>query len=417
MLIEFRIKNFRSFMDENVFSLVASSDKTNESKNVNKTNVRSIPRVLKTTAIYGANASGKSNLIRAIQLLRAIVADSAGLQPNQELNVQPFRLNSKNENDPIEFEVTFLKNKVRYQFGFSLTAKQIINEWLIVYKTNQPQSWYSRNFDPDRNSYTYKFGSHMRGAKALWKNATRPNSLFLSMATQLNSEQLKPIFDLITQNLIVFERGAIPMMDYTVDHIAKNGADTVKKFLAAADVGIDDIQLKSTPHTFKLMELDIAKGQIANPREEERDILVPTFLHTSSAGSAIFNFEDESEGTQKLFNLAGPLFNIFERGQVLIVDELDRSLHPLLVYQLIEMFQDQEINKNNAQLIFTTHNTSILTNTLLRRDQIWFTEKANNQASKLFPLTNFALRKSEAIERGYLSGRYGALPILTPLRT
>jgi uncharacterized protein len=146
--------------------------------------------------------------------------------------------------------------------------------------------------------------------------------------------------------------------------------------------------------------------------QREVEIPIPKFLHSSDKGRAQFNLGDESEGTQRLFMLAGPLFEILRTGSVLFVDELDRSLHALLVRQLIEMFQNPSLNPAGAQLVFTTHDTSLLSGDLLRRDQVWLVEKDADQASRLYPLTDFAPRKKEALERGYLSGRYGAVPVL-----
>lgn len=417
MLIEFRVKNFRSFRDEAVLSLVASSDKTNSYTNLIETQNRSVPLLVRTSGVYGANASGKSNLIRAMQLLRGIVADSATLQSGQEINVQPFRLDPVSEKQPIEYEVTFLRDSVRYQFGFSLTSQRIMSEWLIVYKTTQPASWYERNYDPKTETYEYKFGAQLLGSRAVWRDATRANALFLSTAVQLNSDQLRPVFEWITRNLVVFENGAAPTPDYTVTHIAQNNALSVKKFLSSADIGIDEIEITTKPGFFQAVKFDLATGHFDHFPTEHRGVSLPTFRHSSKKGSAVFDLQDESEGTQKLFALAGPLFDIFKRGQVLVVDELDRSLHALLVRQLIGMFQNPEVNINGAQLIFTTHDTSLLDGELLRRDQVWFTEKDDDHASTLFPLTDFSPRKNEALERGYLAGRYGGVPVLTRLRT
>jgi hypothetical protein len=344
-------------------------------------------------------------------VMRLIVAQSAVFQPNQELPIQPFRLCAESKSAPTEFEVTFFHDKVRYQFGFSSTSQRIMSEWLIAYRSQRPQTWYSRVYDPDSGSYDYKLGSNLQGAKVLWKEATRPNSLFLSTAIQLNSEQLKPIFDWITENWIVNENKGIPEASKTIAHIAERGPDSIKQFLSTADISIENIELRPVQGVMRSFVLDVATGKMNNSIEK-RDMLVPTFLHRSALGSAEFDITEESDGTQRLFALAGPLLSIFERGNVLIIDELDKSLHALLVRHLIELFQDPVINKNNAQLVFTTHDTSLLEGKLLRRDQIWFTDKDENQVSKLFPLTDFAPRKDEALERGYLGGRYGAIPFL-----
>ncbi|MFP9139270.1 AAA family ATPase [Devosia sp. XGJD_8] len=418
MLIEFRVTNFRSFRGENRLSLLASADKDLESSNVVTTKNTSVPRVLRAAGIYGANASGKSNLIRALQLMRGIVVESANLKPDQLFNVQPFRLDPETDKEPTEFELTFLKDGVRYQYGFALTANRIVEEWLLVYKTKQPQTWFVREYNPKTKTDEYKFSeAHFKGSRNVWKEATRPNALFLSTAIQLNSDSLKPIFDYIAQSLVVFENGSGPMPDYTINHIARAKSQRVRQFLSSADISIDEIALKEVKGDAHSIAIDLATGGLTHSSHQDQNMVVPTFKHSSSKGSAVFDFTDESEGTQKLFSLAGPLFDIFERGQVLIVDELDRSLHALLVRQLIAMFHDPEVNKSNAQLIFTTHDTSLLDGAHLRRDQVWFTEKDEEQASNIYPLTDFSPRKNEALERGYLGGRYGAVPILKRLRT
>jgi uncharacterized protein len=416
VLIEFRVKNFRSFRDEAILNLLASRDKTNEEANVKATGIKSVPRLLRAAGIYGANAGGKSNLVRAMQLLRGIVSDSATLQAGQTINVQPFRLDPVTTDQPVELEVTFLLENVRYQFGFTLTARKILSEWLIVYRSTQPATWYERNFDDHSQKYEYKFSAQLLGAKSVWSEATRENALFLSTAVQLNSEQLRPIFDFLTKGLVIFENGSGPPADYTISHIARNKAESVRELLSAADISIADIKLKKQPGLVGGVKLDLATGALESVPMESREITVPTFEHKARTGSAVFDFQDESEGTQKLFALAGPIFEILGRGQVLIVDELDRSLHALLVRQLIEMFQNTDLNQNGAQLIFTTHDTSLLDGELLRRDQIWFAEKDENQASRLYPLSDFSPRKGEALERGYLAGRYGAVPILRTFR-
>ncbi len=418
MLIEFRVTNFRSFRDENRLSLLASSAKDLESTNVAITNVSSVPRLLRATGIYGANASGKSNLIRAFQLVRGIVLESANLKPDQQFNIQPFRLDPETESKPTTFELTFFLNGTRYQYGFALTASRIIEEWLLVYKTRQPQTWFTREFNPHTAEDEYKFSEvHFKGNRNVWKGSTRSNALFLSTAIQLNSESLRPVFDYITQSLVVFENGGGPMPDYTISHIANEKSNKVRQFLSSADISIDDIALKEVKGQSHQINIDFATGGLTHSSLQEQNMMMPTFKHSSRNGSAVFDLGDESEGTQKLFSLAGPLFDIFERGQVLIVDELDRSLHALLVRQLIAMFHDPEVNKSNAQLIFTTHDTSLLDGAHLRRDQIWFVEKDEEQASNLYPLTDFSPRKNEALERGYLGGRYGAIPIVKRLRT
>lgn len=416
MLLEFRVKNFRSLRDECTLSLVASNDQTLVATNTIETGVKSLPSVVRTAAIYGANASGKSNIVRAMLLMRAVVLESASFQLGQTFAVQPFKLDSVSANQPTELEVTFLLNGVRYQYGFAFTPERITSEWLFVYRTAKAQRWLLREYDAQSGQDTYLFGSHLSGKRRIWQESTKQNSLYLSTAVQLNSEQLKEVFEWIANNLVIFLNGVTLSFDYTVSHIRNNANNNVKEFLSEADISIDSIAIDCRKGYRQTFNMDLATGEFNNFLEE-REMYMPTFRHMTQHGSAVFELVDESEGTQRLFAFAGPLFDIFRNGCVFVVDELDRSLHTLLVRQLVTMFQDPEINMHGAQLIFTTHDTTLLDSNLLRRDQIWFTEKDSDQASRLFPLTEFTPRKNEAFERGYLSGRYGAVPILKRMKT
>lgn len=417
MLIEFRVKNYRSFKEESVFSLVASAaHKEHQSSHVMPIPAGvsfKVPGILRTAAIYGANASGKSNLMRAVQFMRGIVTESAQLQPAQMFNLQPFVLDEETKGAPIEMEITFLWQGLRYQFGFIATPERILSEWLLVYRTAKPQTWYTREYNPEKKADEYVFSPAFQGQRDVWKKSTRPNALFLSTAVQFNSEQLLPVFDWISK-LVVFERGGAPSIDITVDHILKNAQHQVQSLLQSADIGIAGIDIDTHASQSTGFKFDILTGKMEALPVEAGEVKVPLFKHVAPKGSATFGFNDESDGTQRLFQLAGPFCDIMREGRVLCVDELDRSLHPLLVRQLVEMFYDPRINTGGAQLVFTTHDTSLLSADILRRDQIWFAEKDADQASRLFPLTDFAARKGEAFEKGYLTGRYGAIPILNP---
>jgi|SRR5271165_146195 len=419
MLIEFRVQNFRSLRDENILSMVANNDKTLKETNVITSGIPSLPGILRTAGIYGANASGKSNFVRAMVVMRTIVLQSAVLAPGQPFNVvQPFMLDPEQRSRPTEFEVTFKVNDVRYQFGFAVTATRITREWLIAYKTQRPQNWYTREYNEISGEDDYKFGPHFQGQRQIWQASTRPNALFLSIAIQLNNEQLKPVFEWFATGLTVVENGGFPIyqglspLDLTLAQVQKSEStrEAVTEFLSDADIGISKIEITKEKGYQQAISFD-ASGNIAATRQEA-EIPVPIFWHSASKGEAQFRLGDESEGTQRLFMLAGPLFEMLRTGCVLFVDELDRSLHAHLVHQLVRIFQNPASNPNGAQLIFTTHDTSLLHADLLRRDQFWFVEKDADQASAIFPLTEFSPRKNEALERAYLSGRYGAVPIL-----
>ena len=412
MLVEFRVKNFRSLRDEQVLSLVASTDKTLLDTHALGTGVKAVPHLLKSAVVYGATASGKSNLIKALQYMRGVVQESAALQPGQTFDrLQPFKLDAASSGQPTEFEVTFILDGVRYQYGFAMTSQRIVSEQLLVYKAFKPQRWFERRFDAERCKDVYDFGSGLKGAKNLWEGATRPNALFLSMAVQLNSDALRPVFDWFANRLVIFNEQSPLSPQFSVQmlkHEAQRKA--ICEFLRAADISIADIEVSTKRAMVHSIHFDLATGK----REEtanEQPIDEVKFHHVTEHGNAVFDLADESGGTRNLLFLTGPILDILNKKLTLVVDELDTSLHTLLVQALVRLFH--RTDTGGAQLIFTTHDTSLLdAYGLFRRDQIWFVEKRLDQSSSLYPLLDFSPRKNEALERGYLQGRYGALPFL-----
>lgn len=393
MLVEFRVQNFRSLRDEQVFSLVASKDKTDLDTHAFQTGLSAVPSVLLSSAIYGGNASGKSNVIKALQYMRGLVTESAsGMQPGQLFQFQPFRLDTQSGEQPTTFEVTFLIDGIRYQYGFAMTASRIVSEHLLVYKAFKPQRWFTRAFDETLGKDVYEFGAGLKGPKHMWESATRSNSLFLSMAAQLNSEVLQPVFEWFSQKLVIFNEDTPLGPDASIQMLLQ--ADrrvAVCRFLSAADISITDIDVQTDAQQRRLR-----------------------FHHVTDQGQAIFELADESSGTRNLLFLAGPVFNVLDQGLTLVIDELDTSLHTLLVRELVRLFHNPAINKAHAQLVFTTHDTSLLNApSLLRRDQVWLAEKDRNQATALIGLYEYSPRKNEALERGYLVGRYGGVPLVS----
>ncbi len=416
MLIEFRVKNYRSIRDEQVLSLIASKDTELSETNLTPIGIKSLGSVVRSAVIYGPNASGKSNLLRAMAFMRAGIAESATVaQLGQAYSVQPFRLDAATSQQPSEFEITLIESGIRYQYGFSLTPERIIDEWLLVYRTPKPQQWFHRRFDVKDGMHHYEFSAHLTGPRKLWQESTRPNALFLSTAVQLNSELLRPVFTGIVERTRHLGAGLMIAPNFTTALLnSQTGKDSVRDFLASADISISDIVAmprKSFVHEIKLTPV----GAAMQTSGEEREMLVPQFVHETAKGVARFELHDESAGTQHLYALAAPVLEVLKNGGVLVVDELDSSLHPLLVRRLVSMFHNNTLNPNGAQLIFTTHDISLLDHTLFRRDQIWFTEKDADQATRLYPLTDFSVRKKEALERGYLAGRYGAIPFFSDL--
>lgn len=411
MLIEFRCRNFRSLRDEQRLSLVASKDKSLQDTNTVLSNIDAVPQLTRSAAIYGHNAGGKSNVIKAIQYMRAVVMDSAAVMtPGQAFGVQPFRLDAHSHEQPTEFEITFIIEDVRYQYSFALTTQRIISEALLVYKAFKPQQWFVRHYDPQTDTDHYEFSSSFKGQKNLWEKATRPNSLFLSMAVQLNNEQLRPIFDYFVNRLIIFN-DITPLNPFISINMIQDpeGKSLIRHHMTTSDISITDISVEKRRVPSKAIHVDHSAGK-TEMHDTEQEINQLQFHHATENGTVIFNSDDESKGTNRLFFLAGPIEMVLKQGLTVIIDELDNSLHPLLVRRLVESFHSPSRNPKGAQLIFTTHDTSLLDPMLFRRDQIWFIEKDKEQASKLYPLSDFSPRKNEAFEKGYLIGRYGAIP-------
>lgn len=416
MIIEFRVKNFRSLRDEQVLTLVASKDKTLQDTNTITTGLKAVPNLLSSAVIYGANASGKSNLIKALQYMRGVVMESATIiQPGQTFAVQPFRLDADSLKEPTEFEVTFILDGVRYQYGFAMTAQRIIREYLLVYKAFKPQRWIDRQFNPETGKDSYEPCPGLKGPKNLWEGATRPNSLFLSMAVQLNSDALRPVFDWFANDLVIFNEQAQLGPQQSIEMLKQTeGRKQICDFLSAADISISDIEVVTRKVPGKAVHFDLVadKTEVRTEEIEEHQL---RFLHMTEHGEAVFDILDESHGTRSLLFLTGPTLNILNSGRTLIIDELDDSLHTLLVRELVRLFHRPEANTSGAQLIFTTHDTSLLdAPNLFRRDQVWLVEKDRNQASTLIALSEFSPRKKEALGRGYLIGRYGGVPFLNP---
>lgn len=414
MLIEFRVENFRSLREEQVFSLVASKDKTLQDTHTVGTGLKAAPSVLRSAAIYGANASGKSNLIKALQYMRGVVTESAtAIQPGQNFAVQPFRLDPQSAREPTSFEVTFIIDSVRYQYGFAMTPQRIVSEHLLVYRAFKPQRWYERRYDTRTGKDVYDFGPGLKGPKNLWEGATRPNALFLSMAVQLNSDALRPVFDWFVNGIVIFNEQAQLSPQVSIQMLQQTeGRRQICDFLSAADISIADIEVVTRKVPGQSVHFDLVAGK-TEVRTEEVEEHQLRFSHVTEHGQAVFDLMDESNGTRNLLFLSGPVLEILRKGLTLVIDELDSSLHTLLVRELVRLFHRPEINTGGAQLIFTTHDTSLLDAPgLFRRDQIWFVEKDRDQASELVSLSEFSPRKNEALERGYLMGRYGGIPFL-----
>lgn len=418
MLLRFGVENWRSIRGYQELSFIASALKDSGASTWDVPSVGE--RVLPCAAIYGANASGKSNFLRALGFLQFFVENShARVRPDAEIGVDPFKLDGVSGTKPSKFMLDFLVDGIRYEYSVALTSKEVLEESLYAYPKKRPALWYSRK------GQQFEIGKSLKGEIKTLENVTRSNSLFLSAGATLNHAQLSEIYAFIRDRLLVADGslslGAGAARAFTAD----TRKQTVIQFLKAADVGICDLEIETIEPTEKdrslFKEINAALRKHLPMDEEDAEKLetlnVPErhrvlFKHAGAVEDVTLELEDESRGTQRLLGLLAPALDALESGSTLVIDELDTSLHPLLARQLISLFQRAESNPKHAQLVFTTHDTNLLARNLLRRDQVWFAEKDRFGATCIYPLTDIKTRRSDNIERGYLEGRFGAVPYL-----
>lgn len=423
MLVDFRFENFRSFKKEQTLSMAAFERMREglESHSV-ASNRKDIPRLLKVAALYGPNASGKSNVIKALQFMQAKVLNNVPLS-NLGYSDPSFRLTEETSEQPTKFEVSLLLDGVCYQYGFSILHDQIIEEYLLAYVKAIPQTWFERTWDSEKKEYNYKYSPSFKGIKNTWEKATRADALYLVAATTLNCEQLKPIYDWFNTKLVVVNELSPLNIGYTAKRVLDSHDSTaVDKILKAADLGIS--QTYVVPKQAKRTELpfDAIKNNV-KVYDDFANAYEVYFAHSTKENTVAFPLVEESMGSQRLYALAGPLLEVIDRDIVLAIDEMDASLHPMILEEIIRLFTHHKGN-GKAQLIFTTHCDSLLENStipkskvepILRRDQIWFTEKNFQLETNLTSLLEFKPRKQESIRDGYRRGRYGALPMISSM--
>lgn len=419
MLISFEVANYRSIRARQTLSLVKSKGGELADTNTFTAQAGGGLDLLRSAAIYGPNASGKTNLLRAVRAMKTIVLESAtGWKRGDKLPVIPFRLDPESRAAPSEFEVNFIVDQVRYQYGFAATEQRVHEEWLFAFPKGRPQRWFERTWRDATQTYDWELGSNLAGEKLLWQKSTRDNALFLSTAVQLNSTQLQPLYDWFRAKLRLAGISSWGP-GFSARMCEKNGSKRLLDYLHAADLGIDDIRIERKPFDISRLPDDMpndAKESILERLASESVLEISTTHIAPNGESVTFELRDESDGTLKMFAFAGPWLDVLENGYILFIDELHDNLHPKLVQFLVGLFHDKETNPKNAQLVFTTHETSILNQQVFRRDQIWFCEKDAAQSTRLFPLTDFSPRKGrENLELAYLSGRYGALPFVQML--
>jgi uncharacterized protein len=423
MLIEFKVANFRSFHEEQTFSMVADSgrDKLHPGNLIKCEGFD----LLKCAAIYGANASGKSNLFKAAGAMQWLIANSATLlnQGDPIPGIVPFRLAAESKKQPSRFVIAVVDMEIQYRYSFSATAERVYDEQLMVVKPGErPQCWFTRTGAPPKS---WEFGPALKKEADFLRERTRSNGLILSRGAELNIGGLTPLYNLAKNGawIVDFSKHPAPLMVGTAREAKANAAfrERVLRILRHADVSIDGFDVTEQPFYSPEMlhgakQLFTEKGMQQVGEIFSKRLAVQT-MHRVAGSDAIEVFdmdEDESNGTRQLFALLGPFLQALDGPRVLVVDELDCSMHPLLSRKLIELFQSPQVNTKDAQLIFATHDSSVMDPELFRRDQIWLVEKNRAGASQLRSLYDFDTkdrpRNTEAFERNYLAGRYGGVP-------
>lgn len=424
MLIEFSVANFRSFRDRVTLSLeaeprISERDKTVDERNVAHTADGDLLRVV---GIYGANAGGKSNLVTALATLRNLVLNSAREgQAGDLLPAAPFRLDADSLAAPSEFEIVFTQDGAQFRYGAAFTTTRIEREWLFARPAgaDEEERWFERTHD------TFETGSAWLRDIGIEKK-TRPEALHLSVAAAWNQTQAESILRWFKEALLTINSSRDDNRGITI-HLLDNphAKELICALIRRLDFGIDDLQTRDADPTTTLRFNRLLGTLIEAPPEFKADLTrkPPQRILAIRQGVAFDLNDDESAGTKKSVALAGPIVATLARGGILVIDEFDARLHTLLAKQLVELFQDPATNPHDAQLVFTSHDTNLLTRTLLRRDQLWFVEKSHKtHASDLYSLAEIRLDDGKAIrndaryESDYLQGRYGAIPFFGNLK-
>jgi AAA15 family ATPase/GTPase len=409
--------------------MIASSTRTDEHNYSLLDTPHADLKALRCCALYGANASGKSNILKALAAFSAMVAVSQRKwEPQGNIPAwDPFGLNDNSREEETMFEIDFVKDETIYTYGFKFNKTFFVEEWLLdnsgraktLFRRSTKNSVTTVVF-PNRNLSSSGDESKQLDLARL---QTRPNSLFLSSAAQINHEQLSNIFIWIIRRFnILSSRDEMLRFDTAVGCAEDKRKKQIKDLLIAADTGIVDFAVaeEEAPERVKKM-IAAMQGAIKEVNAEFAEDFASQslsrhkvmMLHRGENDRSFpLDLSEESDGTRQYFRMLGPVLDEIQEGSLLLIDEFGSSLHPNLARQIIKMFSDPVLNPNAAQLIFATHNTDLLDLSLLRRDQIWFTEKDQSGASFLKPLTDFKLRKGQEIAPAYLNGRFGAVPVL-----
>lgn len=419
MLTNFTIKNYRSFKFERTFSMEASSIKEHKDSVINKGKYSLLPLAV----FYGANSGGKSNLIQAISTMCSMVRRSVRLNEGDALPYDPFALDESSDSQPTLFEIQFINGEVLYRYGFEYNKTDIISEWLYEKRFGE------KEYELFMRSRSIIEVSAKRFPEGQGKeDLTNSNRLFLSLVAQLKGEKSNSIMGWFSKCNVLSGIDSDEYEFFTLkmflEHL--NGSDQAQEFFKTLQLGftrfsvekanIPNEALDGVPESIRLqLEKEIASGSVIEPitthsvYDENGLVIGERNFHKSKM---------ESEGTKKVIEISGPIFDTLNKGKTLVVDELDAKLHPLLTRNIVLLFMDSKKNPHGAQLIFATHDTNLLDLDIIRRDQIWFAEKDKVESTDIYSLVEFKdedgkkVRNDRDIKRDYIRGRYGAIPFI-----
>lgn len=424
MLIEFQFKNYRSFRDEAVLSMEATGVGNFKNCLIEYNNKKLLP----AAAIYGKNGGGKSNVIRAYWLAVQFIRNAQRSQHEKApIPVVPFMLNDYSKEEPTEFEFVYVIDGIKYNYGFAATKEKIVREFLY----HAPKGQRAMVFSREDQKFTFTEDKLRRN---LISETIAPNQLFFSIACTMNDTACVKAMKWF-RDAIYFSRDYSDIPQQLLEYSNDNGMlKAIASYAQAADLGIEDMQFEfnskeideeldwpdNVPEGIRaaLTQFMRALSESSNQAEAKLKLgeVTATSLHTGidKAGKHQqykLELEDESDGTRKLMALAPAIESALRSGGVLLVDEIEKEMHPMLVNYIIAKFQSKRTNTNGAQLIFTTHNTELMNMELLRKDQLYFADKNQTDgSSELYSISDFNTRTTENIRKGYLAGKYGATP-------
>lgn len=403
MLLEFTCSNYRSIKDKITFSMIAGKDTTAEDTLIMYDKFR----VLRSSAIYGANGSGKSTFVDAIHFVRSLILNSINHQPGQGIFQLPNKLLSVDQDST--FTIQFVKDQTRYAFGFTVNKMLISDEYLYYFPRGRQVVIYERD---ENNFYP---GDRFKGKFESCKDVLKPNRLFFSCAANFSAvPEIESAYAFFRDDLVVYRGlGTDDWMNYSLNTISQDPRtkELVIDFLHNLGTGIKDIEINKTskavdPAVIPPFLSDEFKAFLTT---NEVDVFDTRIVYDKFS----VELQYESTGIRKLIEFVCPLVDILRKGKVLICDEMEASFHESIVYGIVSLFKIPD-SANSSQIIFTTHDTSILDLNLFRRDQIWFTELTkDNRSTDLYSLAEIKnVRKDENVGKGYISGKYGAIPML-----